>query len=145
MENQVSTPTEVRREILGDLKRKGLRLDYVAKELGYCKQTVYNILCLSSHSYLTAKQATRFHEAFGYSIGFLVSGEGSLYTWGGARPGAGKPSLPDDKKRVNITIRVAPETAAFFSTLGERGVAVGRLLDDFVQVAEKHMSSADAT
>lgn len=51
---------------------------------------------------------------------------------GGARPGAGRPSVEPDDLRVQLSVSVAPETKRMLQELRSRGVRTGRLIDDLV-------------
>ena len=59
-------------------------------------------------------------------------------TSGGKREGAGKPALPEDRKRKNITLRLAPETIKRLSYIRAAGYQPGRVIDDLVEAFCKH-------
>ena len=52
---------------------------------------------------------------------------------GGARAGAGRKTIADDKRRVQMTIYVLPETKASLDRLKEKGVTAGQLLDGYIR------------
>lgn len=52
---------------------------------------------------------------------------------GGSRPGSGRPFTSPDKKRVQISISVSPETMAIVQELRRRGVKVGLVVDDLLR------------
>lgn len=52
---------------------------------------------------------------------------------GGRRPGAGR--KPTEDKRVSITIRISQDTSMRLRSLRERGITLGRLVDDIVERA----------
>lgn len=52
---------------------------------------------------------------------------------GGARAGAGRKTMAEDKRRVQVTIYVLPETKASLDRLKEKGVTAGQLLDDYIR------------
>lgn len=54
-------------------------------------------------------------------------------TSGGRREGAGRPTLDKKKKRVLVTLSVAPETQAMLNQLRERNIKVGQVVDDLVR------------
>ena len=71
------TPQEVLRTVSADFKIQGLTHAVAAERLGMkSPQTLSNIL--SSKKYLSRLQADRFHNAFGYNVEYLMSGEGVL-------------------------------------------------------------------
>lgn len=51
---------------------------------------------------------------------------------GGKREGAGRPTMNPDRKRKRIDIHVAPETAERIKGLREKGVIIGRHVDQLV-------------
>ncbi len=77
---QRKTPKEVRRSLAADFKMRGITYQQAAERLQYRnKQSISTILSGKSESYLPSKQAQRFHTAFGYSLPYLMTGEGQLY------------------------------------------------------------------
>lgn len=62
----------------------------------------------------------------------------SIMTSGGRRPGAGKPKLPEEEKRRNTTIRLAPETVRRLALIRETGMIPGRVVDDLVEAFCRH-------
>ena len=56
---------------------------------------------------------------------------------GGRRPGAGR--KPTDYKRVRVTIRISQDTSMRLRILRERGITLGRLVDDMVERAYHDM------
>ena len=85
------SPKEVKRAISKDLKSRRISHETAASLLGMGKQTFSNLLYLPK--YFTRSMAVRFHDSFGYSVPFLISGEGDLL-------------------RGNTDIKISP-TAAF--------------------------------
>lgn len=59
-------------------------------------------------------------------------------TSGGKREGAGKPPLPEEKKRKNMTLRLAPETIIRLASIRQAGYQPGRVIDDLVEAFCKH-------
>lgn len=77
---QRKTPQEVRRSLAADFKMRGITYQQAAERLQYRnKQSVSTILSGKSESYLPFEQAQRFHTAFGYSLPYLMTGEGQLH------------------------------------------------------------------
>ncbi len=77
---QRKTPQEVRRSLAADFKIRGITHQQAAEQLHYRnKQSVTTIISKKSESYLPFEQAQRFHTAFGYSLLYLMTGEGLLY------------------------------------------------------------------
>lgn len=73
------SPTEVLSKIAKDLRQFGISHEDAAEGLGYKnKQSVTNILNSKSDKYMAPEQAKRFHDAFGYDIYALLTGEGDL-------------------------------------------------------------------
>ena len=66
---------EMKRSIASDLK-KNLAREEAANLLGMGPQTLSNLL--SQPRYFTHKMALRFHEKFGYSVAYLMCGEGNM-------------------------------------------------------------------
>lgn len=69
-------PKEVKQSIVKDLKDKSISRAAAAEMLGMGTQTYANLL--SQQKYFSRKMAERFHEKFGYSIEFLMTGIGDL-------------------------------------------------------------------
>ena len=57
---------------------------------------------------------------------------------GGLRSGAGRPTLEPQARRVTLTIRVAPEVAAW---LQEQPQSIGKTVDSLVHAVKKPHSS----
>lgn len=58
---------------------------------------------------------------------------------GGARPGSGRPTTLQEKKRVQISISVSPETKRMIRDLRKRNVKVGQVVDELIrQFCEIH-------
>ena len=70
------SPKEIKQAISKDLRTRKIPHEKAASLLGMGKQTFSNLLY--SPKYFTRQMAVRFHDTFGYSIPFLVSGEGGL-------------------------------------------------------------------
>ena len=60
-----------------DLKARRLSQEKVAEMTGYKSRQAISLI-LKSHKYMNDSQAKAFHDAFGYYVGFLTHGEGSL-------------------------------------------------------------------
>lgn len=56
-----------------------------------------------------------------------------IETRGGARPGSGRKSISQERKRVQITISISPETKARIDTMRAKGIKVGVVLDDLIR------------
>ena len=56
---------------------------------------------------------------------------------GGRRPGAGR--KPTDDKRGSVTTRISHDTSMRLRILRERGITLGRLVDDMVERAYHDM------
>lgn len=69
------TPAEVAERVKRDLRARGPLFE-AAQQIGISATALSNHL--NGKRYLTAKQARIFHNAFGYSVEFLVSGKGEL-------------------------------------------------------------------
>lgn len=67
---------EVKTAVNCDLKLKGMTHAKCAKILGIGKQTFSNQI--SQKAYFTNAIAFRLHEAFGYNMSYLLTGEGTL-------------------------------------------------------------------
>lgn len=52
---------------------------------------------------------------------------------GGARPGSGRKSMLQEKKRVQVSISVSPETARMLTELRRRKVKVGLVMDELIR------------
>lgn len=76
------TSEEVLRSVSADLKLRGVTHESAARKMGYgSKQTLSNLL--SSKKYMSGYQAKKFHDAFGYNMEYLMSGEGELQPYRG--------------------------------------------------------------
>ena len=53
---------------------------------------------------------------------------------GGKRDNAGRKAIPQEEKRVQTTISVAPETRQRISLLRKKGVIIGRQMDILVEM-----------
>lgn len=52
------------------------------------------------------------------------------FTHGGARPGAGRPGISAEKKRVTFNAMIAPETFAFIAEQAkQQGISRGKVID----------------
>lgn len=52
------------------------------------------------------------------------------FTHGGARPGAGRPGISAEKKRVTFNAMIAPETFAFIAERAkQQGISRGKVID----------------
>lgn len=54
-------------------------------------------------------------------------------TRGGARPGSGRKPAALDKKRVQVSISVSPQTKRIIEELREKDVKVGHVVDDLIR------------
>lgn len=54
-------------------------------------------------------------------------------TSGGKRPGAGRKAIPQEQKRVQVSVTVSPETKAKIAQLRREGVQVSRRLHVLVE------------
>ena len=54
-------------------------------------------------------------------------------TLGGSRIGAGRKPISKDKKRVQVSISVSPETKAIITDLRHKGIRVGEIVDKSFQ------------
>lgn len=52
---------------------------------------------------------------------------------GGARPGSGRKPAAPEKKRIQISISVSPNTKVMIDRLRERGVKVGQVVDELIR------------
>lgn len=69
------SPREVKRYVANDLKARSFSRSTAAELLGMGKQTLSNLL--SQQTYFSRGMARRFNDVFGYSVSFLMTGEGS--------------------------------------------------------------------
>ena len=51
---------------------------------------------------------------------------------GGSRPGSGRRPAVQDKKRIQISISVSPETKRMIDELRKRRVKVGQVVDELI-------------
>lgn len=56
-----------------------------------------------------------------------------IETRGGSRPGAGRKAASLDKKRVQISISVSPETKRMIEELRRNKVKVGQVVDELIR------------
>ena len=60
-------------------------------------------------------------------------------TRGGARKGAGRPSLPDSDRRKTLNVRVKTETSVWLHAERERfGLSMGELVDIAIELLQEH-------
>ena len=52
---------------------------------------------------------------------------------GGSRPGSGRKPAVQDKKRIQISISVSPETKWMIDELRRRKVKVGQIVDELIR------------
>lgn len=52
---------------------------------------------------------------------------------GGSRPGCGRKSVSQEKKKVQMTITIKPETRDIIKELKQRGIKIGSLLDELIR------------
>lgn len=52
---------------------------------------------------------------------------------GGARPGSGRKPAVQDKKRIQISITVSPETKGMIDEMRKRKVKVGQVVDELIR------------
>ena len=58
-------------------------------------------------------------------------------TWGGARPGSGRPELPQAEKRCNITIKLLPRTYKQLGKLAKQSKrSRGRVVEWFIEAPQ---------
>ena len=89
----ITSPKDVLAAVAKDLKSKHLSQQQIAEKTGYqSRQAISHIL--KSEKYMSDAQAKAFCGAFGYYDGFLLRGEGSLWS---ERP---DPSLEPEIKTV---------------------------------------------
>ena len=72
----VATPSEVNRAVILDLKARGESYQMVSDTIGKSKQIIANQL--SSDKRFSKQMAMLFSKAYGYSIHYLLFGEGTL-------------------------------------------------------------------
>ena len=51
---------------------------------------------------------------------------------GGSRPGSGRKPVAQEKKRIQISICVSPETKRMIDELREKKVKVGQVVDELI-------------
>lgn len=51
---------------------------------------------------------------------------------GGSRPGSGRPIATPDKKRVQVSISVSPETHRMLQEMRAKGIKVGQVVDEMI-------------
>lgn len=56
-----------------------------------------------------------------------------IKTRGGSRPGSGRPAVAQDKKRVQISISVSPETKMMVGQMRDKKINVGQVVDDLIR------------
>ena len=56
-----------------------------------------------------------------------------IETRGGARPGCGRKPAVQDKKRIQISISVSPETKGMIDEMRKRKVKVGQVVDELIR------------
>ena len=56
-----------------------------------------------------------------------------IETRGGARPGSGRRPTVQEKKRIQISISVSPETKGRFDKMRKRKVKVGQVVDELIR------------
>ena len=59
-------------------------------------------------------------------------------TSGGKRPGAGKPIVPDELKRKNVTLRLSPESVERLKLIRSAGFQTSRVVDDLLEAFTRH-------
>lgn len=64
-------------------------------------------------------------------------------TSGGKRPGAGKPTLPEENKRKNVTIRLSPQSVHRLALIREAGFQTSRVIDDLLEAFCVHAGLED--
>ncbi|MCF0229690.1 MAG: hypothetical protein HUJ76_08390 [Parasporobacterium sp.] len=52
---------------------------------------------------------------------------------GGARPDSGRKAIPEEEKRVQLCITIAPVTRERLHTIRDRGHKIGPLIDELVE------------
>lgn len=58
---------------------------------------------------------------------------GAAMSSGGSRPGSGRKSVNQDKKKVQMTITIKPETREMIQELRGRGIKIGSLFDELIR------------
>ena len=56
-----------------------------------------------------------------------------IETRGGSRPGCGRKPAVQEKKRIQISISVSPETKRMMDELRRRKVKVGQVVDELIR------------
>ena len=56
-----------------------------------------------------------------------------IETRGGSRPGSGRIPAAQEKKRIQISISVSPETKRMIDELRRRKVKVGQVVDELIR------------
>ena len=52
---------------------------------------------------------------------------------GGSRPGSGRKPAVQDKKRIQISVSVSPETKGMIDEMRKRRVKVGQVVDELIR------------
>lgn len=136
MGNDLLPYADVFAKIRADLKRRRITHKIAAEWVGTTKQTISNQL--TGKRRFSKNMAQRFSNAFGYSVTWLLFGEGEMFDCGGNYD---KIDVPDSNGRVVISVRVSEETAETCRRLSQRGISVGRFLDDLLPALEKHLAA----
>ena len=77
MSDSIATPEEVAKAIRADLACRNMKLVEAAERLGMSRQSVSQLL--RGKSRFRVKTANLLRANFGYSLDYLLRGEGSLY------------------------------------------------------------------
>lgn len=56
-----------------------------------------------------------------------------IETRGGARPGSGRKPAVQDKKRIQISITVSPETKRMIDEMRKKKLKVGQVVDELIR------------
>lgn len=64
-------------------------------------------------------------------------------TAGGKRDGAGKPVLPEELKRKNITLRLSPDSVRRLAAIRAAGFQTSRVVDDLLEAFCRHAGLED--
>ena len=56
-----------------------------------------------------------------------------IETRGGSRPGSGRKPAVQEKKRIQISISVSPETKGIINEMRKRKVKVGQVVDELIR------------
>lgn len=56
-----------------------------------------------------------------------------IETRGGSRPGSGRKPAVQEKKRIQISISVSPETKSVIDEMRKRKVKVGQVVDELIR------------